>query len=415
MEFGPVLRALVHNRARFLLITLEVALTLAIVANCVSLVMDLRGKFLRPSGFDEANLVVVSLEPFAPAYQDDEYLHAARARDLDKLRALPGVQDATAISAIPLSGGGSSTGRKAEGAKGDSVSAPYFEVSDHAVQTLGVKLVAGRDFQPAEFRNWSDEEGEVHDQPAILSQALADKLFPDGDAVGKRITSGGDAKSSNVVIGVVETMFNSWPQAERISGQAMLLPGQPEFSRLIRYMVRTEPGARKSVMAGLEDTLLKVDSGRIVTIRSMEEVKENTYNNDTGLIKILSGVVVLLIAVTAFGIVGLTSFSVSQRRRQIGTRRALGATRQDILRYFLLENWLVTGSGLALGLGLAWALNYTLVKMTTVAGLSAAVPKLDWVLLGGGMLLLWGSGLLAALAPALRATRVAPVVATRTV
>lgn len=415
MELGPVFRALVHNRARFLLITLEVALTLAIVANCVSMVLDLRGKFLRPSGFDEENLIVATLEPFAPAYQDDEHLHAARARDLERLRAVPGVRDATAISAVPLSGGGSSTGRKAEGAKGDSSSAPYFEVSDHAVQTLGVKLVAGRDFQPGEFRNYVDAEGEVHDQPVILSQPLADKLFPNGEALGKRITSGGEAKSSNIVIGIVETMFNSWPQAERISGHAMLLPGEPESARLIRYMVRTEPGAREAVMAGLEDLLLEVDQGRIVTVRSLAYYKANTYNGERGLIKILSGVVVLLVAVTAFGIVGLTSFSVSQRRRQIGTRRALGATRHDILRYFLLENWLVTGSGLALGLGLAWALNYTLVRITTVAGASAAVPKLDWALVGGGMVLLWVSGLLAALAPALKATRVAPVVATRTV
>ena len=415
MEFGPIFRALVHNRARFLLITLEVALTLAIVANCVSLVMDLRGKFLRASGFDEANLVVVSLEPFSPAYQKPDYLHAARARDLDRLRAFPGVRDATAIAAIPLSGGGSATGRKAEGAKGDSSTAPFFEVSDHAVSTLGVKLAAGRDFRPDEFRNYSDAEGEVHDQPVILSQPLADKLFPNGDAVGKRITSGGEAKSSNVVIGIVERMFNSWPQSERISGHAMLLPGQPEDKRLIRYMVRTEPGSRKAVMAGLEDLLLKIDEGRIIRVRSLQEYKENTYNGERGLIKILGGVVVLLVAVTAFGIVGLTSFSVSQRRRQIGTRRALGATRQDILRYFLLENWLVTGSGLALGLGLAWALNYGLVKMTTVVGSAALIPKLDVKLLAGGMLLLWASGLLAALAPALRATRVAPVVATRTV
>ncbi|HEV8242100.1 MAG TPA: FtsX-like permease family protein [Thermoanaerobaculia bacterium] len=415
MEFGPVFRALVHNRARFLLITLEVALTLAIVANCVTMVLDLRGKFLRESGFDETNLVVASLEPFSAAYDDENYLHAARARDLDRLRALPGVRDATAISAVPLSGGGSATGRKAESAKGDSITAPYFEVSDHAIPTLGVKLVAGRDFRPDEFRDYVDAEGEVHDQPAILSQALADKLFPKGDALGKRITSGGDAKSSNVVVGVVDTMFNSWPQVERISGHAMLLPSQPEDKRLIRYMIRTQPGARKAVMAGLEDLLLKADAGRIVKIRSLQEYKENTYNGERGLIKILGGVVVLLVAVTAFGIVGLTSFSVSQRRRQIGTRRALGATRQDILRYFLLENWLVTGSGLALGVFLAWALNYGLVKMTTVVGASALIPKLDWRLLAGGMLLLWGSGLLAALAPALRATRVAPVVATRTV
>ena len=217
------------------------------------------------------------------------------------------------------------------------------------------------------------------------------------------------------MVGIVARMANSWPQSESIAGHAMLLPGRPEDKRLIRYMIRAEPGARTAVMGGLEDLLLKTDPGRIVTLRTLEEIKTRTYGRELGLMKILGGVVVLLVAVTAFGIVGLTSFSVSQRRRQIGTRRALGASRRDILRYFLLENWLVTGSGLALGLGMAWALNYTLVRLTTVAGAPAAVPKLDWMLVGGGMVLLWVSGLLAALAPALKATRVAPVVATRTV
>jgi putative ABC transport system permease protein len=415
MELGPVFRALIHNRARFLLITLEVALTLAIVVNCINMVLDLRRKVLEPSGYDEANLLVVSLEPFAPAYNDTEYLHGARQRDLERLRAFPGVRAATAVSAVPLSGGGSATGRKAQGSKGDSTAAPYFEVSDQAIDTFGVNLVAGRNFEPGEYRDWYDAEGEEHDRPAIVSQKFADKLFPNGDALGKRITSGGEAKSSNLIVGIVETMFNSWPQAESISGHAMLMPGRPEDKRFILYMVRAEPAARAAVQKGLEDALLKIDAGRIVRVRTLEEVKARTFGSELGLIKILTSVVILLVAVTAFGIVGLTSFSVNQRRRQIGTRRALGATRHDILRYFLLENWMVTGSGLALGLGLAWALNYALVRMTAVVGASAGVPKLDWGLLGGGMVLLWVSGLLAALAPALRATRVAPVVATRTV
>ncbi len=408
MEFGPVFRALFYNRARFWLITVEVALTLAVVANCVNLVMDQRAKYLLPTGLDEENLVVLSVEPFAKAYQDPGFLHQARARDLERLRAFPGVRDATAMSAIPLSGGGSATGRKTEGAKGDSITAPYFEVSDHALQTLGVKLVAGRPFEAGEYHDWGDAEGEEHDRPAIVTQKLADKLFPGGGALGKRIVSGGDSKSSNLIVGILDTMHNSWPGAESISGQAMLLPGQPEQDRRIRYLVRTQPGARAGVMAGADDMLLKVDPGRIITVRSLADVKRRTYGNSLSLIKILTSVVVLLVVVTVFGIVGLTSFSVSQRRRQIGTRRALGATREDILRYFLLENWLVTGTGLTLGLGLAWALNYALAKLSQA-------PKLDWTLLGGGMLLLWVSGLLAALAPALRATRVAPVVATRTV
>ena len=120
MELGPVFRALVHNRVRFWLITVEVALTLAIVVNCVSLALDHRAKFLRDSGMDVDNIVVVRVEPFAPEYQEESYIKSTLARDLERLRAFPGVRAATAIQQVPLSGGGSSTGRKAEGAPGDT-------------------------------------------------------------------------------------------------------------------------------------------------------------------------------------------------------------------------------------------------------------------------------------------------------
>ena len=112
--------------------------------------------------------------------------------------------------------------------------------------------------------------------------------------------------------------------------------------------------------------------------------------------------------VTSLGIVGLTSSSVTQRIRQIGTRRALGATKVDILRYFLIENWIITGFGLVFGVGLTYGLNYALVKI-------ADVPKMDTGLLIAGVLMLWLTGVLAALVPAIRATSVAPEIATRTV
>ena len=408
MELGPVFRALIHNRVRFWLVTLEVALTLAIVVNCVSLALERRGEFLRDSGIDEENILLVRAEPFAPEYSEESYLNAARDRDLERLRAFPGVRAVAAMSAVPLSGGGSATGRKAEGFEGDSSTAPFYVVSPGALEALGVELVAGRDFTPAEYDVPETEEGEGQDQPAILTRALATKLFPQGDALGKRIVSG-QGDSSNIVVGIVEQMHNSWPNAESIDGHVMLLAGQPGHPAWgINYMVRVEEGALETVEAGVDELLLGLDGGRIIETQPLTEVKRRTYGGAIGMMKMLTAVVVLLVLVTALGIVGLTSFSVNQRRRQIGTRRALGATRQDILRYFLLENWMVTGSGLALGLGMAYGLNYWLTKV-------AEAPKLDWELLAGGMVLLWVSGLLAALVPALRATRVAPVVATKTV
>ena len=103
-----------------------------------------------------------------------------------------------------------------------------------------------------------------------------------------------------------------------------------------------------------------------------------------------------------------TSFSVTQRKKEIGTRRALGATRLAILRYFLVENWVVTGVGLTLGILLTYGLNFALANWSDVSRIG---PQL----VVAGMGLLWGVGLVAALIPALRGTTVSPVIATRNV
>jgi putative ABC transport system permease protein len=116
----------------------------------------------------------------------------------------------------------------------------------------------------------------------------------------------------------------------------------------------------------------------------------------------------VLMLVTAFGIVGLASFWVQQRRKQIGVRRAVGATRGDILRYFLAENFLIVTGGILLGVVFALALNLVLMEQYEV-------PRLPLYYLPIAAAALWALGQLAVLAPALRAAAVPPVVATRTV
>ena len=87
MEIGPILRSLMHNKARFWLIAVEVALTLAIVANCVNWLLDMRAEFLRDTGMDVENILVVNVEPWSEEYKDEEFVHAARELDLERLRA----------------------------------------------------------------------------------------------------------------------------------------------------------------------------------------------------------------------------------------------------------------------------------------------------------------------------------------
>ncbi len=410
MEIGPILRSLMHNKARFWLIALEVALTLAIVANCVNWMLDMRRDFLRDTGMDEANILVIHTEPWAPEFQDEEFVHTTREQDLERLGAHPGVIAAAAIHQIPLSDGGSLSGRKPVGSEMNTLRAPYYVVTEDILETLGVELASGRGFTQADFdelRANEDLDGSASQHyNVLLSRAMADAQYPDGDGLGKQIESKGGIRV-NTIVGIVETMHNSWPRSDNYD-QVMLIPGRPGSAERMRYLVRAEPDAVETVYTELEELMVSMNPGRIVTVRTLSEVKNESYTVSRAMIKLLTGVIFFLILVTSLGIVGLTSASVTQRVRQIGTRRALGATKVDIVRYFLVENWVITGFGLLFGVALTYGLNYALASF-------AGVPKMDAGLLLGGVLLLWLTGVLAALAPALRATLVAPEVATRTV
>jgi putative ABC transport system permease protein len=400
-----------HNKSRFWLITLEVALTLAIVANCINMLLDTRREFLRETGLDEANLVVVDTKPFDPAFKDDDFIYSVQEEDLRQLRSFPGVADAVAIRQIPISGGGSSTSRwlMDEPAEGHGTGVPYFVVSDNALSTLGVNLVAGRDFLPSDYEIPGEDAENAEGRNIIVTQATADALFPDGNAVGQQIrNSGGEVVDT--IVGVIQRMHNSWPRSEFAqNGEGLMLrPGRPSDMRRMRFMVRTEPGALESVYSELEALMRETHPGRIIEVETLTEYKMDYYQDALVMIKMLTSVIALLLVVTALGIVGLTSFSVTQRTRQIGTRRALGATKTDIVRYFLIENWMITGIGIGIGIGFTYALNYGLVHW-------ADVTKIDLKLLALGAVALWITGVLAAVAPAVRASGVAPEIATRSV
>ena len=129
----------------------------------------------------------------------------------------------------------------------------------------------------------------------------------------------------------------------------MLVPDKI-VSNSVRYLVRTEPGRRDELMPVVEEALAQSNRQRIVRApQSMAETRAFGYWLDSGISTTLGVVMAALLLITSFGIVGLASFSVRQRTRQIGTRRALGATRADILRYFLVENFLIATGGVLLG------------------------------------------------------------------
>ena len=421
MEVGPILRAMGRNKVRFGLIVMEVALTLAIVANCVAMIRDARATMTRASGFDDENLVRVQSTPFEKAFKEDGYLDNALAQDLAALRAMPGVRAVSNTRFLPWNGGGSSTEMRPAGTKVEMLRTQIYNGDQSTLDTLGIGVAEGRNITREDVERdtlrlralyaSTREMGpdglpkEKFMQEVVISRAFGKLAFGDEPLLGKMLEdSDGDLYR---VIGVFNDFYNpyGWP----IHEYAVFYPNYSrgyEFGST--YLIRAQPGQADALARELEAKLLAVNNGRNLRVQTMREIKAQYFGPQRLVATLMTWVTVLLVFVTSLGIVGLTSFSVTERTRQIGTRRALGARRRDVLRHFLAENWLLTTMGVVVGIGLAFGLNVGLV--TAVAG-----AKLRWPLLGVGILLLWSAGLLATLAPALRASRISPALATRNV
>jgi putative ABC transport system permease protein len=403
MEFGPIFRSLLRNRARVILIVAEVALTLAIVANCLGLILDTRAKLARPSGFDDEHLIAIQSNPFDDRLRDPKILNQLVDQDRRTLAAVAGVRAISETSLRPWESSGSRTSVRVPGTHNEPVPTQNAQADPGLFDALGLPIVQGRGFTEAEYDHGADAPpGEV--LPVVVSRALADQLYPSGDAVGKAIAFT-DESQRFTIVGIVDRFYNPFAN---VSEKIMLSPGRSVgFDFGAHYLVRTQ-GSPGPLLPQLEKALLAVDKGRLLRLRTVVEDRDEYHGRDRLLVASLDAVMALLVLVTALGIVGLTSFSVAERQRQIGTRRALGADRLAIVRHFLLENWMVTSFGIVLGVLLAYGLNFGIVTWVAGARLSPAT-------VAAGALALWTIGLGAALGPALRGARVPPAIATRNV
>jgi putative ABC transport system permease protein len=405
MELRPILSSMRRNKVGAILIALQIAVTLAILCNGIFIIEQRLALSKRPSGMDETAVFAIDNE-WVGAPGD---IAARQQADMAALRNLPGVVDAYLTNTYPMTNNGWSEGVRADPDNPDADKfAALYMGDEHALNTLGLKLIAGRNFEATEIGNRSSTD-RMHTSVVIVTQALARALFPDGNAVGRSIYIE-DNKQPTVIVGIVERLQMPWTDAGGWAMQyfenSMIEPyhfGEPETW----YLVRTRPGQLAAVMKAARARLLDIDRARLIDkVEAVADTRVQAYRDDRGLAVILAVVCASLIAVTVCGIVGLTSYWVSQRRRQIGIRRALGATRGAIVRYFQTENLLISATGAVVGIGLTIALNLWMVT-------TFAMPRLDYAWAGLGAVFLLVLGQIAVLWPALRAASIPPALAAR--
>jgi putative ABC transport system permease protein len=402
MGLRPILSSLLRNSAGALLVAIQIALTLAIVVNAVFVTSERLTKMGRPSGLDDQNQFAVPVTGFEKNF---DFFAMVRA-DLGVLRDLPGVVDAIPINQIPLSGGGSSTQfYSLPDKKGENSPVAYYNTDEHAVAALGVKLAAGKSFAATDVQ-YQKEQTQGFPGVAVVTRAFAEALFPKTDTlVGKTFYD--DQSKPIVIVGVMEQMHGAWvgwDKIDRVMLSPLVGPGPG-----VRYLVRAEAGKRDAVMTAVEAALRKRDPNRVVgKLRSVQNFKQASYASDSLTAVTLSVVTGLVLIFSALGIFGLATFNVNTRTRQIGTRRAVGARKRDIVSYFMAENWMVTSVGVLVGCVMALAVGFWLSNQYQL-------PRLNLYFLVAGVAGLWAIGQLAAWQPALRAAKVSPAMATRSV
>ncbi|AIF45917.1 ABC transporter permease [Dyella japonica] len=402
MSHSPLIASLLRHKLTAGLLVMQVALTCAIVCNVASIIGHRLTQMQLPSGVAENELVLIE------SISVDESANplARHDADLAALRAIPGVTSVTAVDSLPLSGNNWSNGISLVPNGPSLTTATAYSGTQEEMRTLGMHLVSGRLFLPEEYiplgaaHDWS---GINHVSSTIITQALAAKLFPGQDPLGKVIYPGDGPIR---IVGVVDHLLRPTLDESEASGYATLFPMLPDGAG-ITYVMRSAPQERERVLRQAQKVLAVLDGNRVLRRpQTFEQLRSDYFRRDRTMISLLLAAATGLLLVTAAGITGLASFWVQQRRRSIGIRRAVGATRADILRYFQTENFVIVGAGVVLGAVLAYGLNMLLME-------HYALRRLPWFYLPAGAVALWGLGQLAVLGPALRASMVPPVVATR--
>ncbi len=386
---------------RSLLVIGQVAVS-CVVLICAGLALRSLQQLSRVNlGFQPDHLFLASFDVGLQGYTEQQG-RQFQAQLLEKVRALPGVREASLAEHVPFDvGGGMHGGITAEGQPNpkdaDFQMIPRLPVEHAFLRTAGIGIAEGRDF--------SDRDDVTMPLVAIINRTLAQHFWPGESAVGKRLMMNGKPYE---VVGVVgEGRYWSITDQAR---PVLFLPLAQNYHGRVTLVARTEADPAPMHFA-VQQIVRQLDPDLpLFNLRTMEQ---QVANSPLGLMPLrmgatmagAQGVIALLLA--AMGIFGLVSFAVTRRTREIGIRMAVGATKLDVIRLVTFQSFRLTLIGLACGLLLAFGLTRVLARL--LYGISPADP----VVFGGVALIVILTALVGAWIPVRRAVKVNPVEALR--
>jgi predicted permease len=393
-----------RQRLRSFLVISEIALSLVLLVVAGLLIRSFQRLQAVNPGFNPSNVLTMQLDLSRTKYKTGAQVIAFHDQLLERLKQLPGVQNASARTSIPIASDASFAylSFSLEGRSRDVSDPPvayYNGVSPDYFQTMMVPLLKGRGF--------SDQDVRGSQNVVIVNDTLARRYFGDGDAIGKRISLEDNPKEEDwvTIVGVVGDTKPRELRSEPVAELYMPFKQQPE--RGMSLMIRHRDGG-PDVAAAVRNELLALDKDQpVYNIRTLDSVLSESVATPrfrTMLLGVFAGVALILAAV---GIYGVISYAVSQRTQEIGIRMALGAQAADVLTLVVKGGMTLVLIGVALGLAGAFALTRL---MTTLLFSVRPTDLATFATVSFGLVVV---ALFACFIPARRATKVDPLVALR--
>ena len=389
------------GRLRNGLIVAEVALALILLI-CAGLLIQSFARLgqVQP-GLRTERLLTARLQLADMAYPKNENIIAFFDQFLPRIRALPGVESASVIVPLPLSGSNMVTSYDIEERPlpdGQQAAAPVRIIGTDYFKTMGIPLRQGRVF---------DERDRFESTPVIMvNERFANKVFPGQNPIGKRIKAGWSADDTGEkmreIVGVVGNVKHLSLKNE--DSPEMYLPQTQIPFNIMSLVVRTSVSNPGALTSAIRKELAAMDASIPLThVRIFDEYISKTLARprfNTLLLSIFAGVALLL---TAIGIYGVMAYSVAQRTNEIGIRIALGAAQSSIFRLVVGQAMALVGISLVVGLAGAFAATRLLNSLLFGVGASDPITFIGIVLLVSAV------AFAAAWLPARRAMRVDPI------
>lgn len=387
------------SRLQRVLVIGQLATSLVMLASAGILIRGLAAAWHTDVGFVYANRIVVSTDLRLQNY-DPARAAAFYDRTIAAIRALPGVDGATIAHLVPFGGRVFVHGLSFPGKAADEHARPE-RVSVNRVwtdffTTLQITITRGRDFSVADLRPGAGT--------AIVSEAMAQRYWPDGDPIGQRFSIDGADGPFHTIVGVArdvqidEFTERPWPAA--------WLPHGGEPGEIAVLVSSSRPAAQ--VIREVEGVIRAVDPELpVFSSRPLRQYVAERLDGERALSRLLLLCGGLAVALAGLGLYGVTAYGVALRTREIGVRMALGAETGDVRGMFIREGLQFAGRGLLWGLLPAIGSSYAL------SGVVVGVLPVDPLTLIVSGIILTGATVMAAYVPARRATRVDPIIALR--